>query len=94
MLNWFNDHINPTDTIATSEYFYAFPLNGVIVSLPEARMITGKNMEDFLEIYSPKYIWIGKDKLSLYSSFLDRDYKKIKLPHPLSFSYVVFLRKE
>ena len=95
MLNWLNNHINPTDTIATSEYFYAFPLNGVTISLPEARIITRENMKDFLKIYSPKYIWIGKDKLNLYFSFLEKkNYKKMKLPYPLSSFYVVFVREE
>jgi len=92
ILNWLNQHTKPYDVVATPEFYHAFPLDCVIVAFPQGRVMTKKNMNKFLEIYRPKYIWLKKEKEAIFLPFLDK-YKKENLPPSLSSFYSVFCRK-
>jgi len=93
MLSWLNQHTNFLDVVATPEFYHAFPLDCVIVAFPQRRVMTKENMNKFLEIYRPKYIWLKKEEEKIFLPFLSK-YEKENLPPSLYSFYSVFRRKD
>lgn len=90
IFRWVMEHSTPSEIIATSEYQVAFDLDRPIVSLPEGKTINDSNMINFLKIYHPKYVLIGKSSLNLYKKYLDKYCQQEQLPQWLSQYYLVY----
>jgi len=87
---WINARSNPMDLIATTEYQVDFDLDRPVVSMPEGALINDTNMKDFLKIYQPKYILIGKPLIKHYKAFLDQHCIEQQIPATLQSDYTLY----